>query len=276
MSIICLGDFGMGNKDQYEVAELLNYIIKEKKNIKLILGLGDNFYPEGVTSVNDTQFKTKFLEPYKKIPKNIKFFNVLGNHDYMGKIKPQINFTYNSRLNTKSQWILPHNFYCFKKKINNIEVEFFAIDTNLSELSAKVKKIQEEWIMEALELSTANWIIIFGHHPWKSTGSHGNCSDELNEFYEKITKTNKIDLICTGHDHDQQLIHIPNLPHLIISGTGSKSRGVFPLFRMIQPNLKFYSEKLGCCVINFINSKNINIEFFNSSNKIEFQYKIKK
>ena len=192
----------------------------------------------------------------------------------MGKIKPQINFTYNSKLNTKSQWILPHNFYCFKNRINNIDVEFFAIDTNFSELTSKVKKIQEEWIMEALELSTADWVIVYGHHPWKSTGSHGNCSDELNQFYEKITKTNKIDLICTGHDHDQQLFSIENTPVLIVSGTGSETRSVPQIFRL-NGDLEFHSESLGICLLKMGKDKTL-VEFYDIYGVVKYSKIINK
>ena len=47
MSIICLGDFGSGTIEQYKVARLVRNLIKKTRNCKLILGLGDNFYPYG-------------------------------------------------------------------------------------------------------------------------------------------------------------------------------------------------------------------------------------
>ena len=34
---------------------------------------------------------------------------------------------------------------------------------------------------------------MYGHHPWKSFGSHGNCDDILDELYEKINRANKAD-----------------------------------------------------------------------------------
>ena len=129
-SILCVGDFGTGDAGQYEVARLIEYLIN-KKNTLLILGLGDNIYPDGVYSENDNQFIEKFEKPYENIPPHIKFYNVLGNHDYHIKSSPRNQIKY-SKIN--SQWVLPHNFYCFKKRINKIPVEFFAIDTNLSKM----------------------------------------------------------------------------------------------------------------------------------------------
>ena len=40
-SILCIGDFGTGDKGQYLVADLLKFLVK-KHNCKFILGLGDN------------------------------------------------------------------------------------------------------------------------------------------------------------------------------------------------------------------------------------------
>ena len=74
-SILCIGDFGTGNQGQYIVADLLKYLIK-KHNCKFILGLGDNIYPNGVKSINDSQFLEKFEIPYSNLSNNIKFFNL--------------------------------------------------------------------------------------------------------------------------------------------------------------------------------------------------------
>ena len=140
MSIICIGDFGCGNKDQLKVANLIRNLIKKKRNCKLILGLGDNFYPDGVTDKNDKQFNSKFELPYSKIPKAIKFYNVLGNHDYKGNPQAQIDYT-----NCGSKkWIMPNNFYCFEYIIGGVLVEFFAVDTNFSKMSSETIKVQND------------------------------------------------------------------------------------------------------------------------------------
>ena len=56
-SILCLGNFGSGTKDQLKVAELMIYLY-EKYEYKFVLGLGNNILPNGVTSSKDPQFKT--------------------------------------------------------------------------------------------------------------------------------------------------------------------------------------------------------------------------
>ena len=270
-SIICVGDFGSGEKGQYKVSELIKYLIKKYK-VTLILGLGDNIYPDGVTSINDPQFTIKFEEPYKNLPNNIQFYHVLGNHDYHGNVRSQINYT-----NLSERWNLPYNFYCFSKKIGDTMVEFFAIDTNLSNLSANKKKIQEKWVIESLRNSKARWRIVYGHHPWRSSGIHGQKIDkELDSFYSKIVETGKIDFIIAGHDHDQQHIHIPDTPELLISGTGSSFRHTPKIIRSLNKNLLFYSEKIGCLLLQ-ISKKKINLCIYSAIDKtLEYKYTLEK
>ena len=74
-SILCIGNFGTGKKEQMKVAELLFKLCNG--DCKLILGLGNNIYPDGVVSVNDNQFLDKFEIPYSILPNNIKFYNII-------------------------------------------------------------------------------------------------------------------------------------------------------------------------------------------------------
>tara|TARA_Y100000590_G_scaffold98485_3_gene112076 strand:+ start:15795 stop:16604 length:810 start_codon:yes stop_codon:yes gene_type:complete len=268
MSIICIGDFGMGNDNQIRVSKLLKKLISNYST-KLVLGLGDNIYPDGIQSVDDKKLISQFEEPYRNLPKGIKFYNVLGNHDYHGKVKPQIDYT-----NISDRWILYNNWYHFEKKINNQLIHFYAIDTNFDKLSDKMKKKQESEILDALEKSKAKWNIVYGHHPFKSTGYHGNSSSDLELFYKKLIATNKVDIILSGHDHDQQHLYIPDLPHLIVSGTGSDTRKVASIFRSTF-DLLFYSEELGCGVLIFDKDK-INIKFFNVDGEELYSYTINK
>ena len=58
-SILCIGNFGTGRKEQHEVANLLCKLCQSME-CKLILGLGNNIYPDGVRSIEDNQFLDKF------------------------------------------------------------------------------------------------------------------------------------------------------------------------------------------------------------------------
>jgi len=248
-SILCLGNFGSGQKGQYKVAELMVYLYN-KYEYKFVLGLGNNILPNGVKNLKDKKFITHFEEPYKELLTKIKFYNILGEVDYISKT------SVNSELNYKN-WILPNNFYCFKKFINKIPVEFILIDSNFNKI--KNKKTQEIWAINTLLESRSRWNIVVSHHPWYNFGeTHTN--QELNIFFNKLNNTKKVDLIISAHENNQQHIYIPNKPNMIISGVGSMTDNM-PILK-IYDELKFTSNELGCVMID-VNSKKLTITFYN-------------
>ncbi len=274
-SILCIGNFGTGRKEQVSVAELLCDLCKNSE-CKLILGLGNNIFPDGVRSVNDNQFLEKFEIPYKELPENIKFYNILGNKDYHLKVsaRSQINYHYS---NKSFRWIMPNNFYCFTKIFESVPVEFIAIDTNLDVM--KNKAMQEKWAINTLLESRARWRILFGHHPWVSFGKNNNekkPTSALDEFYKKLVETNKVDLIISGHENSQQHIYIPEKPDMIISGVaGYRHYENKALDKTPPKELKFRSLELGCVKLNVIRDE-LSIDFYNLDKKVLHNFKIKK
>ena len=253
-SVLFLGNFGSGNNGQKQVAKLIEYLYNKTK-FKFIIGLGNNILPYGVTSINDPKFISHFNKPYKNILEHVKFYNILGEADYSTRksVISEINYS-----NINKKWILPHNFYCFKKVINRVPIEFICIDSNMAKI--KNKKTQEQWILNTLYESKSKWNIIISHHPWFNFGKNTDTDYKLNDLFEKITNTKKVDLIISGYENNQQHIFIPNKPHMIISGVGSKT-GKTPILK-IYNELKFGSNELGCFTIDFIKNK-LCINFYN-------------
>ena len=118
LQLIALGDTGTGNNDQFEVSQGMAKVCEES-GCDLVLLLGDNFYPSGVVSVDDQQFKTKFEEVYGNI--KIPFFVVLGNHDVKLDALSQVIYSLMS-----STWRMPNYEYSFKTE----EVRLFGLNTN--------------------------------------------------------------------------------------------------------------------------------------------------
>ena len=267
LNIIALGDMGVGNKGQYIVA---NGIKELNKTIPIdcVLGLGDNIYPDGVSSVNDPQFIEKFEKPYSVVPDNIEFYMTLGNHDYHQRITPQINY---SRKNTK--WTMPGRYYYFTKNVDGVQVDFYAIDTNLTEMTTAEINEQKKWLKSNLKKSKAKWKIVYGHHPWKSTGSHGDSNEILKNFYDEILP-DKVDILLNGHDHDKQHMICKGV-NLIISGTGCMIRPVDMHDIRDYKNLRFYEESLGYCLLQ-ITKNNITLYFLDEFNNLEYGYQINK
>lgn len=278
-----IGDMGSGNKLQLKVAKSLTNIIKNN-NCKFVCGLGDNIYDSGCNSPEDKQFITKFETPYRNIPNNIKFFMCLGNHDYgkyLGLINidnsiNQILYSYLSQEQDK-KWILPDKYYTFKKG----NINFFVLDTNIDRMTKKDIKKQINFIKKKIKESTSKWNIVYGHHTWRSVGGHGNADSKLENFFNSIFKSGKIDLYMCGHDHSNQFIEKTlsknNKMYLIVSGTGGKNLDIyFNENNMIENDskLKHFSKNPGTVMINSTN-KTLDITFYNL-NKPEYNFIIKK
>jgi tartrate-resistant acid phosphatase type 5 len=279
-SLLCLGNFGTGKMEQYDVAKLMSDI---SNDCKLILGLGNNIYPDGVNSSDDHLFLEKFEIPYKMLSNNIKFYNILGNKDYHLKKSPQSQINYT---NKSFRWIMPHNFYCFTKRFEQVPVEFIAIDTNIDKMKNRIS--QEKWVINTLLESKARWRIVFGHHPWTSFGKNkeNHTASKLDDLYTKLVETNKVDLIISGHDKSHQHIYIPGKPDMIISGVGGFTNTNNEYNTQINETesdstilmakeLKFRSPELGCVKID-VAKKMLEINFFNVNKKVLYGFKIKK
>ena len=82
-----IGDTGTANLDQQEVADSLAKICSIE-GCDLVLMLGDNFYPEGLKTLEDPLFTKGSLDIYREL--KIPFFPVLGNHDVKGNVQAQL------------------------------------------------------------------------------------------------------------------------------------------------------------------------------------------
>ena len=224
-----LGDTGEGNQAQYDVAAALDMVCLVQ-GCDFIMLLGDNFYDDGVRSVDDDQFRTKFEEPYARIQRP--FYVTLGNHDF-GEIPVQFwrtdfQIEYSAR---SSKWNMPDHFYRFVME----HVTFVSLDTNMIMLGLSWVRDQRDWVRAQIDAATTPWVIAFGHHPFKSNGSHGNAGNyeglrfvpivngaRLQRFFEDEL-CDRIDVYLAGHDHTRQWLERSCNVELIVSGAGAKT-----------------------------------------------------
>jgi len=211
VGLILIGDTGMGNKDQYRVADGMQFYCDANK-CDAALMMGDNFYSDGVKSVNDAQFISKFEKPYKNL--NFKFYPSLGNHDARQNKQAQVDYK-------SDKWDMPAMYY---KKSFGQYVDVFALDTNdlASHKVYKQGKNQLAWLDKSLAESKAHWKIVYGHHPIFSYGAHKD-SYYLKKFLLPILQKHEITFYASGHDHDLQLIKHSGI-YQIVSGAGAKLR----------------------------------------------------
>ncbi|MEW5741645.1 MAG: metallophosphoesterase, partial [Myxococcota bacterium] len=207
---VALGDTGKGNAEQTQVGNAVGALCAAQ-GCDFVVLLGDNFYPSGVSGTSDPQWQTAFVQPYQNV--NAPFYAVLGNHDYGGDgagyeiQKADAEVAY-SMVNPK--WRMPATHYRWSLR----GVDFFAADTNRSMFGLDSQVIADfnTW----LPSSTATWKIVFGHHPLKSNGRHGNAGSYDGVPFIPIAngagvKTflegsvcGRADVYLCGHDHNLQ------------------------------------------------------------------------
>lgn len=256
-----MGDQGTGEPDQRKVAELMN-AKAQKDSLLFVLLLGDNFYGDGVSSVNDPQWRTKFEDMYNLPHLNVPFYASLGNHDHHnGNGRFQVEYAPRSK-----KWKMPTAYYTFTQKIDaQHHAQFFALDTETISSTKTPDTAQLEWLERELKNSQATWKIVFGHHPVFSYGDHGNTPAMITHVRPLLEQYN-VDAYVCGHDHDRQLLAPVNGVYYIISGTGAKSRstayGTHSIFA--ATNLGFAWFRLS--------AKEFHVQFIDGSGKIEYAH----
>lgn len=218
VGFIAVGDFGTGDVAQLRLAEAMASVC-ERERCDFVIGLGDNFYPDGVDSRTDVQFQSNFEQPFADF--NIPFYMVLGNHDVERPVSPQSQIAYSSE-----RWKLPGRWYAFRAG----PVRLVALDTNLP--ASEAGDDQLSWVEDMLSDShDAPWIIAFGHHPLYSNGAHGDAAGAAQQWlHAAICGSGSVDLYLAGHDHDLQWLAAKpdSCPgtEFVVSGAGARPRAL--------------------------------------------------
>jgi acid phosphatase len=230
LNFIVFGDWGRkGEQDQLDVAAQMAVAAKDWET-KFIISVGDNFYENGVVSVDDPQWQSSFEKVYAAPSLQVPWHAVLGNHDYHGNCDAQIAYSQKS-----TRWHMPARYYTLTERIDaeNL-VEFFFLDTTPMAKAGDDKVVptqfmgqqanakQVAWLESALAASQAPWKIVVGHHPIYSGGVHGD-TPYLVEHVLPLLEKYKVQAYFNGHDHDLQHLQAGKV-NLFCSGAGSKVR----------------------------------------------------
>jgi len=220
-TFLVFGDWGTGSASQKNIAQRMAEKAKADGAQFAVL-VGDNFYPTGVSSVSDPQWKTKYADIYTQPQFQMPFYVALGNHDWVQAQSPQAEIDYTAH---DERWHLPARYYTFSWTISpTSKIDFFALDTTpIEEGKTDEIKTQSEWLEGQLAKSTARWKIVFGHHPVYSNGLHGDTKTMVEKFKPLFEKYH-VDAYLCGHDHDIEILKPVNGVHYIVSGGGAGHR----------------------------------------------------
>lgn len=231
MRFLCFGDWGM------VTTSFLLFVKEIVPMYEHCIVLGDNFYPGGVESLNDSNWR--LLEYF---PKHTRFYGVLGNHDYMGDPFVQIQYTYWKY--KIRDWNMDYFYYDREWRIGEKEndtIQFLFIDTALMDLEytkemicrpflpheemyVEYEKKQLEWLYSKLERSKSKWKVVCGHYPIFSNGGHKKSLETTRKLLPILNKYS-VDIYLSGHDHVAEMHHYEKTIH-IVSGNVMENRPI--------------------------------------------------
>ncbi|XP_065914958.1 tartrate-resistant acid phosphatase type 5-like [Dysidea avara] len=258
---LVLGDWGGKPKKPYytksedDIAEQMGKVASGI-NANFTIVVGDNFYEDGVTDVDDPRFKETFEDVFTAKSLQSRWYAVAGNHDYHGNVSAQVAYTEKS-----TRWYMPNYYYTetFSIPGTDAEIQFVFIDTIIlcgptdpikrwlppsGPASLNAAEDQWEWIEKTLSTSAAEWLFVVGHYPVWSIGRHGPTEGLKDRLRPMLIKYNVSAYFC-GHDHDMQHIHEDNSTvEYFLSGAGHETEDSDDNKANIPPNaLKFYYGK---------------------------------
>ena len=252
-AFVALGDWGRnGDRRQTDVARAMAQAAAEVRS-RFVVSVGDNFYPAGVRSADDPQWKTSFEEVYTAPSLQTPWYAALGNHDYRGH--PGAQLAYARRDN---RWRMPGRSYVATGDETGIPgLDVFILDTtplvgDYDEVLMRLVRgrilipkpgAQMAWLKRALQRSRADWKVVVGHHPIYSGGTHGGSPElaaRLNPLFEHFG----VQAYLCGHDHALQHIQVDGTAH-ICTGAGASAGPAGPVvgtrFRASQPGFAMFA-----------------------------------
>lgn len=275
LNFIVMGDWGRnGENYQKEVAAEMGKAAHDL-DASFVVAVGDNFYPYGVASVQDYQWISSYESIYTAQSLHVRWYVVLGNHDYITNPDAQVEYS-----KISSRWTMPSRYYSKTFNINSDtaqKVLMVFMDTDPIEKQlrgqahdsikypAGAVEAQMKWVEQELAASKATWKIVVGHHPLYTGGWRADIKDTRNmrAFLAPVFKKYGVELYICGHEHHQEYTLPPGNTHYVISGAASESRPA----ALNKVGGKFISEKQGFSTFS-ITPNEITVQFIDYKGKV--------
>ncbi len=229
--LIVMGDTGEANADQYAVAAAAQTRCNELGGCDGFLMLGDNIYDDGPEENEDSEFTEKIDLPYADLRRGappeagqpdererMPIYVSLGNHDLGSLGVDSSKVSYYVDYGSDRDW-----FY-FPSESYELQLEFvhlIALNTSPMAYLDQTSNAQAELIANVVDNTDAIWTVSFGHHPYRSNGTHGNAGSYegipsgglpipfLGAGFQDFVEDHicdRVDFYVCGHDHNRQWI----------------------------------------------------------------------
>jgi len=213
VSFVGLGDSGNGSADQDAILEQLGTV-----PFRLMVHTGDIAYDSGTLG----EFEDNFFAVYAPLLKSFAAYPTIGNHDSTAAFRQVYDLP----------WPGADNWYSFDYG----DVHFVSLDTN------HIGTEQADWLEADLTANQLPWVVVYGHHPAFSSGTHGS-TGEVQKTLVPIFERHHVDLVLAGHDHDYERTEPQNGVSYVVTGGGG--RGTRPVG---ESSFTAFSEQ----VLNFV------------------------
>ncbi|MEZ4422391.1 MAG: metallophosphoesterase [Gemmatimonadota bacterium] len=259
--VLVLGDWGTGDEGQRELARRMADVHADDPP-DLVLTVGDNFYPDGVESVDDPKWARVFEEVYTEgFWDTVGIRPSLGNHDHRGSVDAQVEY---SALDPR--WDLPAPYYAFTRSVPGVGVlHFVALDTEPIDDEEPEARAQLAWLGGELG-RPADWTVAFGHHPLASSGLHGP-SDEMVEYALPYLQGNA-HLYVAGHDHITEFAEVGGGLSNAVCGGGAGDDNATRVLAAPGSFLAFSGG--GWCVLRFF-ADQMAVELYDAGGTLRFR-----
>ncbi|TPG78573.1 acid phosphatase [Pseudomonas arsenicoxydans] len=266
--MIAVGDQGSGNLQQWRVGQAMERVAANEGRLNMVVFLGDNFYGKPLGSTHDLSWQTKFERVYSgHWLSHVPFYAVLGNHDY--PVSQQYEIEYGQQHKGSGRWQMPMNFYV--KDFGDVDgrplVRMVFLDT-----SAPRESLQQQidFIDQAFQAPgpVPVWRIAASHHPVRDQGQNAEQSDLVVSLLPALQR-NKVDLLLSGHDHNQQLVLRAGEPAWVISGAGGQT--LDPLDSP-APDSTFAAARAGFAKLD-LNAHQLRLAFYSDRGDLETGYR---
>jgi predicted phosphodiesterase len=268
VSMIALGDQGSANMQQWRVGQAMEKVAAREGRLDMVVLLGDNFYGRPLTSTRDLSWQTRFEKVYLgQWLSHVPFYAVLGNHDY--PVSQPFEIEYGQQHVGSGRWQMPMNFYT--RDFGSVEgrplVRMVFLDT-----AAPRESLQQQidWIDQAFQAPgpAPVWRIAASHHPVRNQGGHGEESDLVTRLLP-VLQRNKVDMLLSGHDHNQQLLLRAGEPAWVISGGGGQTLDTLS----ISPaDSAFAASRAGFAKLD-LKADQLRLAYYNDQGELESDYR---
>ena len=218
-AFLVVGDWGRrGNATQRAVAAQMARRARSL-NSNFVVTVGDNFYTSGVRSLESAHWRQSFLDVYDMDALPI-WYPALGNHDYLGD--PDIQVAY---AELSAHWRMPSRYY--RKTViagPDCTIDLFILDTypiadpEGHRRPAAEVRAQWNWFDREAATSRADWKIVFGHHPLRTSGWQAREYPYLRRWLAPRLELYNVQAYVAGHDHHLEHIQARGVAHIITGG----------------------------------------------------------